>query len=250
MSTILVTGASGFVGSHLVPALLAAGHRVVALVRTPTPASWSSAASRTAQREDVETRIGDVTRPETLAAGAGRCRRGRPPRRHPARLQRRRRPAPGQHRGHPRRRRRHVGSRASGGSSTWARWASTTTRPSTTRAPRRRPRRSSASRELGLDDPQAVAPVRRGRRVLQHHRRARPAVAGHRPGPGRRLGAASSRSTSRCRGGRRPSLADPTSVGGTFELGGPRYWTYREITERGPRGAGQAAAPSCRCRSR
>jgi NADH dehydrogenase len=26
------------------------------------------------------------------------------------------------------------------------------------------------------------------------------------------------------------SLAEPTTVGGTFELGGPRYWTYREIT--------------------
>ncbi len=26
------------------------------------------------------------------------------------------------------------------------------------------------------------------------------------------------------------SLADPSTVGGIFELGGPRYWTYREIT--------------------
>jgi NADH dehydrogenase len=25
-------------------------------------------------------------------------------------------------------------------------------------------------------------------------------------------------------------LADPTTIGETFELGGPRYWTYREIT--------------------
>ena len=36
MSTVLVTGATGFVGSHMIPALLAADHRVVALVRTPT----------------------------------------------------------------------------------------------------------------------------------------------------------------------------------------------------------------------
>ena len=27
------------------------------------------------------------------------------------------------------------------------------------------------------------------------------------------------------------SLADATTIGETFELGGPRYWTYREITE-------------------
>jgi NADH dehydrogenase len=26
------------------------------------------------------------------------------------------------------------------------------------------------------------------------------------------------------------ALSDPTTVGGEFELGGPRYWTYREIT--------------------
>jgi NADH dehydrogenase len=26
------------------------------------------------------------------------------------------------------------------------------------------------------------------------------------------------------------ALADPSTVGGSFELGGPRYWSYREIT--------------------
>jgi nucleoside-diphosphate-sugar epimerase len=39
---ILVTGASGFIGSHLVSALLAAGHQVAGLTRNPNelPAAW------------------------------------------------------------------------------------------------------------------------------------------------------------------------------------------------------------------
>jgi NADH dehydrogenase len=67
MSTVLVTGASGFVGSHLVPVLLAAGHRVVALVRTPTAGEVVLGRLPNGVRSGLERRIGDVTRPETLA---------------------------------------------------------------------------------------------------------------------------------------------------------------------------------------
>jgi NADH dehydrogenase len=66
MSTILVTGASGFVGSHTVPTLLAAGHRVVALCRTPTAGETVVGRLPVAQRANVEVRIGDLTRPATL----------------------------------------------------------------------------------------------------------------------------------------------------------------------------------------
>jgi NADH dehydrogenase len=67
MSTVLVTGASGFVGSHTVPPLIAAGHKVVALVRTGAVGETLVGRLPVAQRSAVETRIGDVTRPETLA---------------------------------------------------------------------------------------------------------------------------------------------------------------------------------------
>ncbi len=41
--TVLVTGATGYIGGRLVPELLAAGHRVRVLVRSPgklTDAAW------------------------------------------------------------------------------------------------------------------------------------------------------------------------------------------------------------------
>lgn len=67
MSTILVTGANGFVGSHLVPALLAGGHRVLALVRDDDGAAQVMRRLAPAMRAEVEIRRGDVTKPESLA---------------------------------------------------------------------------------------------------------------------------------------------------------------------------------------
>jgi NADH dehydrogenase len=68
MSTVLVTGASGFVGSHMIPALLGAGHRVVALVRDDEGRRQVLGRLPEAQHASVDVRLGDVTRPETLPA--------------------------------------------------------------------------------------------------------------------------------------------------------------------------------------
>jgi uncharacterized protein YbjT (DUF2867 family) len=68
MSTILVTGASGFVGRHMIPVLLAGGHRIVALVRTPTAGETVLGRLTPEERAAVEWRIGDVTGPQDLPA--------------------------------------------------------------------------------------------------------------------------------------------------------------------------------------
>jgi nucleoside-diphosphate-sugar epimerase len=58
---VALTGGTGFVGSHVADALLAAGHRVRALVRRREKPGWLPAPG-------VEIVVGDVRRPESLAA--------------------------------------------------------------------------------------------------------------------------------------------------------------------------------------
>lgn len=66
MSTILVTGASGFVGSWAIPALLAAGHDVVALARSTKSGDRILARLSTDQHARISVRTGDVNEPATL----------------------------------------------------------------------------------------------------------------------------------------------------------------------------------------
>jgi len=68
MSTVLVTGANGFVGSHLVPAIVDAGHDVAALVRTDDAGRQVTRRLTPAQRPRVMVRLGDVTKRHTLPA--------------------------------------------------------------------------------------------------------------------------------------------------------------------------------------
>lgn len=68
MSIVLVTGASGFVGSHVLPELLGAGHRVVALVRSQKAGEVVLRRLPAALAAGVELRRGDVLEPSSLPA--------------------------------------------------------------------------------------------------------------------------------------------------------------------------------------
>ena len=67
MSTVLVTGANGFVGSHAIPSILDAGHQVVALVRDDAGADEVVRRVPDGSLASVTVRRGDVTRPATLS---------------------------------------------------------------------------------------------------------------------------------------------------------------------------------------
>jgi uncharacterized protein YbjT (DUF2867 family) len=66
MSTILVTGANGFVGRHVVSRLLDEGFRVAALVRDPEAGADLRLRAGAERADAIEVRIGDVTAFGTL----------------------------------------------------------------------------------------------------------------------------------------------------------------------------------------
>lgn len=64
---VLVTGATGYIGGRLVPALLREGHQVRCLVRDRDKLEMSS------WRDDVDIVVGDVLEPDTLPAALFEC---------------------------------------------------------------------------------------------------------------------------------------------------------------------------------
>ena len=68
---VLVTGGTGFVGSHTVAALVGAGHEVRLLVRSPDRIRPALAPHGVVDR--VDHRVGDVTDPESVARAVPGC---------------------------------------------------------------------------------------------------------------------------------------------------------------------------------
>lgn len=60
---VFLTGATGFIGSHVIPELLARGHRVLGLAR-------SDAGARQLETAGAAVHRGDLEQPQTLASGA------------------------------------------------------------------------------------------------------------------------------------------------------------------------------------
>jgi NADH dehydrogenase len=221
MSTILVTGASGFVGSHTVPALVAAGHRVVALVRTAEAGDAFLEHLGPVTRASVDVRTGDVTAPATLQPAMA----GVDAVVHLAAIPRDRNGGADLRRVNTEGTRAVLAAMAQAGvgSSTWARWAWSIPAPPPAQGAR------GHSRSLRHRWTIVKPSLQFGEGDLQHPGQPDPGVARDRAVPGDGSAGPPIHADDVAAVVVRV-LADPTTVGGTFELGGPRYWSYREIT--------------------
>jgi len=63
---VFLTGATGFIGSRIVPELIGAGHEVIGLTRSDQGARWLEEAGAEPYR-------GTLENPETLARGAAKA---------------------------------------------------------------------------------------------------------------------------------------------------------------------------------
>src|SRR6476659_8710937 len=74
MATVLLTGASGFLGVHTVQHLLDSGHRVRAFVRTPARLAASlRPLGLDASDSRIEVAQGDITDPASVSAAVDGC---------------------------------------------------------------------------------------------------------------------------------------------------------------------------------
>ncbi|HEX7948784.1 MAG TPA: complex I NDUFA9 subunit family protein [Candidatus Limnocylindrales bacterium] len=241
MSTILVTGAGGFVGSHTVPALLAAGHRVVAMVHRRASGETLVGRLAAASRSDVEVRQADVTNPATLRPALA----GVDAVVHLAAIPRDFNGGADLARVNMEGTRAVIGAMRSAGVGRLVHMGALGVADD----PRlhyasSKARAEAAVRDSGLDWTILKPSLQFGPgdgffNIVAGLVRLSPGIVPV-PGDGKSrfqpvfvgdVAAVVVR-----------SLADPSTIGGTFELGGPRYWTYREITEEVLRALGKRRA--------
>lgn len=238
MSTILVTGAAGFVGSWTIPALLRADHRVVAMVRTPEAGAIVRDRLPVAWRDRVDTRIGDVTVPASL----GPLVDGADAVLHLAAIPLDRNGGAELYRVNTGGTRNVVAAATAAGVRRFVHMGAlgVVDEPALHYASSKA-KAEALVRDSGLDWTILKPSLQFGEgdgffNIIADLIRVSPGIVPVPGDGGSRFqpihGGDVARVVVRC-------LADPATIGQTFELGGPRYWTYREITGEVARALGK-----------